>query len=134
MTKDNLKQVGLALYWAEGIKVGNTVQFSNADPDMIRIFLRFLREVYNVDESRLKVHLQIKDVHDVQKVKVFWSRVTKIDQVKFYKPTITKANPLKGDKKYLGTCRIVLPDSVLQKKILSSIDELRTVVCHLTVN
>ena len=36
------------LYWGEGSKARNGVVFTNADVDMLRFFLRFLRESYGV--------------------------------------------------------------------------------------
>src|SRR5437879_1769492 len=34
---------GCMLYWAEGSKSRNSVQFVNSDPEMVRFFVRFLR-------------------------------------------------------------------------------------------
>jgi len=52
-----LKIAGIMLYWAEGAKQRYTVDFANGDPQMIRMFLRFLREICGIAESRLRIYL-----------------------------------------------------------------------------
>jgi predicted transcriptional regulator len=44
---------GCMLYWAEGSKRRNSVTFTNADAEMVDVFLRFLRECYSVTDDRL---------------------------------------------------------------------------------
>ena len=39
-----LHVMGCMLFWAEGSKSRNSVKFTNSDPDMLRLFVRFLRE------------------------------------------------------------------------------------------
>jgi len=48
-----LHRAGCMLYWAEGSKSKNKVTFTNADPEMVHLFLRFLRECYGVGDERL---------------------------------------------------------------------------------
>ena len=57
---DYLKELniaGIMLYWAEGSKSGNkhTVDLANSDPDMISVFLNFLRKIYKIDEKIIKM-------------------------------------------------------------------------------
>ena len=40
---EKLKIAGIMLYWAEGTLKRSTVDFSNSNPEMIKIFLKFLR-------------------------------------------------------------------------------------------
>lgn len=58
---DTLHCAGCMLYWGEGSKSRNGVAFTNADPDMVRLFLRFLRESYRVNDDaiglRINCHL-----------------------------------------------------------------------------
>jgi transcriptional regulator with XRE-family HTH domain len=42
--------VGCALYWAEGDKNRNQVRLANSDPELIRLFVRFLREQFGVPD------------------------------------------------------------------------------------
>ncbi len=47
------------LYWAEGAKDRNTVCFANSDANMVRLFLDFLRECFDVDPERLTLRLNV---------------------------------------------------------------------------
>jgi len=55
--EEQLKVAGIMLYWAEGARKGSTVDFANSDPDMIRIFVKFLRNICGIKEERLRVYL-----------------------------------------------------------------------------
>jgi DNA-binding transcriptional MerR regulator len=45
----------IMLYWAEGSKKNNPyVAFSNSDPKIIKLFLRFLREICGICEKKIK--------------------------------------------------------------------------------
>ena len=43
-----LHLAGCMLYWAEGSKDRNTVKLTNSDPDLVAMFVRFLRSCYAV--------------------------------------------------------------------------------------
>ena len=62
------------LYWGEGSKQRNGVAFTNADVDMHRLFLRFLREAYGVrdDAMRLSVNCHLGNGLTVQQIEDWW--------------------------------------------------------------
>jgi hypothetical protein len=62
------------LYWGEGSKGRNEVALTNADPDMLRFFLRFLRESYGVgDESlRLIVNCHLGNGLSLDEIERWW--------------------------------------------------------------
>jgi hypothetical protein len=41
------------LYWAEGARRKNAVTFTNSDPCMLALFLKFLEECYDVEKHRV---------------------------------------------------------------------------------
>jgi len=55
--KQKLQIAGIMLYWAEGTFRGNTVDFVNSNPTMVKIFLKFLRKICGVDKKRLRLYL-----------------------------------------------------------------------------
>jgi len=80
--------IGACLYWAEEYKrqehlPSPCVSFVNSDPDMIKLFLRFLREIIEVSEERIKTCIQIHSNVNIKKATNFWSKVTNIDKEKF---------------------------------------------------
>lgn len=64
LSERDLLLVGSALYWAEGYRKQEHLSspyvcFSNSDPDMIKLFLRFLREVIKTPEEKLRAVVHI---------------------------------------------------------------------------
>ena len=55
--EEKLKVAGSMLYWAEGTLKRSTIDFANSDPRMIKLFLKFLREICGVREERLRLYL-----------------------------------------------------------------------------
>jgi hypothetical protein len=50
---DPLHHAGCMLYWAEGAKGRNSIQFSNSDPHMIVLFRRFLTDALRVPRETI---------------------------------------------------------------------------------
>lgn len=107
--------IGTALYWAEGGKTKGIVRFSNGDPRMIRLMIRFFAEVCHVDESKMRAHIHIHDSLDCAAAEAYWRKVTNMPKEKFYK-TYNKPNvSSKGTRKSLpyGVCDIYVLDANL---------------------
>ncbi len=52
-TGDALHRSGCFLYWAEGTKARNVVALTNADPDLLLVFRRFLAQCYAIEDERI---------------------------------------------------------------------------------
>lgn len=95
MEKANLLGMGLGLYWGEGNKANKTsVRICNSDPALLRIFMKFLVELFQVNKKDLKFGLQIFNDIDTEKAINYWSKELKIDRSQFYKVIITKSHSL----------------------------------------
>jgi len=124
--EEKLRVAGVMLYWGEGCKGWSTVKFANSDPDMISLFLRFLREICGVWEERLKALVHIYPDHDEKEVRLFWSSLTGIPQKNFYQSYvhIGKKGTYKRKSKY-GTLTLNYSDKRLLEQINTWIDEYR---------
>jgi hypothetical protein len=91
-TDTNLKIAGLMLYWAEGTLLGNTVDLANSNPEIIKIFMRFLREICGVKEERLRIYVYAYEHQDITSIMHFWSKITNVPLTQFTKPFIRKDN------------------------------------------
>jgi transposase-like protein len=69
-----LHQLGCMLYWAEGSKYRNRAVFTNSDPDMLRLFLRFLSECYDVtaDQITLTVNVHLGNGLTLSAIEAWW--------------------------------------------------------------
>ncbi|MDP3956650.1 MAG: hypothetical protein Q8P97_01500 [bacterium] len=126
ITDKELKIAGAMLYWGEGAKGGGTVKFANSDPEMIKVFLCFLRKVCGIHEERLKALIHMYPDHNEQKLQKFWSSVTKISKNRFYKSYVHVGRV--GTYKYkslYGTLALNYSDKRLLETILFWINEYR---------
>ena len=62
------------LYWAEGSKQRNGVVLTNSDADMLALFVRFLRECYEVRVARitLTVNCHLNDGLSLEEIEAWW--------------------------------------------------------------
>ncbi len=88
-SEQQLKNIALALYWAEGSKrTSHTVDLANSDPEIIQIFALCLRKIYGVTEARLRGFLYCYANQPVEQLVEFWSDITNIPVDQFTKPYV----------------------------------------------
>jgi len=121
---EKLKIAGIMLYWAEGTLKGNTVDFANSNPHMVRVYLKFLRKICGIKEERLRVYLYAYSHHNMDEVKTYWSKITCISEGQFTKPYVRSGNPNLSNRKLpYGLVHIRYNDKRLLGLIHSWIDE-----------
>lgn len=129
LTKRELWLIGVALYWGEGSKEkdsrpGSGIKFSNSDPRMIKIFLKWLLEI--VQEKQEKIYFEIY-IHEncknrLDQIISYWSDCTgflrdNFTRIYFKKNKINTKRENIG-KNYYGLLRVgVKSSSALQRKI-----------------
>ena len=119
-TELNLKILGTALYWAEGYNAArNLFLFSNSNPQMIKIMMKFVREICRIPKDKIKGRVNIHPHLDIKKAETFWSELTKIPQINFNKPAlaVSRASKQKKDSLPLGTFNIIICDVVLASRV-----------------
>ncbi len=85
--RKDLLLIGTALYWGEGTKyIGKhpSLIFTNSDPEMVKMYMKFLRQGLIVDESRIKAGIHIHPHIDKEVVKSFWAKISGIPKDIFY--------------------------------------------------
>jgi hypothetical protein len=123
-----LKIAGAMLYWGEGTKDGNTVAFSNSNPEMVVLFLRFLRKICNISEKRVRALLHIYENQNELLLKKFWSKKIKIPVSQFSKSFLHKRKGGSYRKKSdFGTISIRYSDKELLKLINKWIEEYKKI-------
>ncbi len=115
------------LYLAEGSKnMDGSLCFGNSDPGIIRLFLKLLRKVYIINENKFRCTLQCRADNNISELEQFWSELTKISRLQFYKARIdprTIGKPsIKSD--YKGVCRIEYFSAEVYLDIMSIADTL----------
>lgn len=116
----DLKLASLMLYWAEGHKAKkeDKIDFANSDVRMIKIFVKFLNKICQVNKSKLRVYLYCYSNQNVEALKKFWSKETKIPLKQFSKPYVRKDFKMKNNRqmKY-GLAHIRYFDTKLFRQI-----------------
>ncbi|MGW0081243.1 hypothetical protein [Streptomyces sp. NPDC003393] len=88
---------GVALYWAEGAKSkpyrrAEVLQFINSDPNVIRLFLRWL-DLLEVGRERLTLRVSIHESANTEAAEKYWADVVGVDVASFSRATLKKHNP-----------------------------------------
>jgi len=119
LIKNELFLSGLMLYWAEGTKRGEVVNFSNSDPKMISLMMRWFRELCVVPKEKFRIQIHAHSLHQTENIKDFWHNKTKVPLNQFHKIIIKKTSL--GHRKnilYQGTCCIRVNDVKLFRRIM----------------
>ena len=81
----NLLFSGLMLFWAEGNKATKGfIQLANLDYRLLKLFVKFLRNICNVKEGKLRLYVRLHTKFDPVKAKSFWSKTLKIPFERIY--------------------------------------------------
>ena len=88
---------GSIAYWCEGAKrktyrQTETVAFINSDPDLIKLFLRFLSAA-GVESTQLGFRVHIHESADIAAAEQFWQSVTGAEAAQFHRTTLKRHNP-----------------------------------------
>lgn len=128
--------IGSTVWWTEGTKAYKdkrwknvwvtNVDVTNTNPEIIKVFLSFLRKDIGIDESRLKLQLQIHKGDDEELLETFWSKITDIPKRRFTKTIIRPTGNKIGKSK--GTCKVRYSDKTTYHKIKSLSEEILRLV------
>lgn len=124
--EQRLKIMGVMLYWAEGFKRESAagIDFANSDPAMVKIFVRFLREICGVDERRLRCSVYCYSNHDSSKLIAFWSHLVRIPRSQFIKTYVRSDFKLeKVNRMPNGLIHVRYSDKKLLRIVLGWIED-----------
>jgi transposase-like protein len=126
---DPLLLAGCMLYWAEGAKGRNQVRLVNSDPELIRFFVKFLRECFSVDddEMRLRCNLFADHVERQRDVEQFWLDTAGLPQSRLGRSTVNRYSKYSKKKRQnrlpYGTCELSVSRTRIVQAIYGAIQE-----------
>lgn len=131
LSKRELFIAGFFLYWAEGGKTRrNALTFSNTDPLMLRVYLKWLL-ILGISKDKLKVKLHLYRDMDVNKEISFWHKELGLPKSQFQNAWIknSKMSNLTYRNNFgHGTCNIILYDTITAVYALMGIKFIATVL------
>ncbi|NCO25143.1 hypothetical protein COW77_01200 [Candidatus Wolfebacteria bacterium CG18_big_fil_WC_8_21_14_2_50_39_7] len=139
ISKKNLFFIGITLYWAEGykrpiIKNGreltyHSVSLTNSDPDLIKVYLRFLKEICSVPENKINADIRIFKHQNADNLLKYWEKTTGIKKEKFGKVYYGISKSSLGKRPFnrlqYGTIQIRVNDTKLFHRIMGWINGLK---------
>ncbi|MEK7533691.1 MAG: hypothetical protein AAB542_04620 [Patescibacteria group bacterium] len=123
--------VGVALYWAEGFKKDSLMGFSNSDPSMVRLMVRWLKESCGVGIERLRFRLALNESYKNKagEIQKYWQIFLGVSDQQFQKTFFQKVKWQKiydNPDQYRGVLRIRVSRSIdLLRKMYGQIEGLR---------
>jgi DNA-binding CsgD family transcriptional regulator len=133
LTSRDITMLGLGLYWGEGYKRGNEeFGFTNSDPNMILFYLRWLKEVWNIQKTDLiaRVSINVYWQKRDREIKSYWAKKLLLPIKQFTKTSFIKAKIRKeysARKAYFGTVRIkVRRGAQYRRQVLGAIENIRS--------
>ena len=135
LSKRDLLLIGTALYWAEGYKrpvirngkptTSHRVSLTNSDPELICVFIRFLKELCDVPEEKIKIWIRIFAHQDQGYILDFWQKKCNIPYSNFHKTQQTVSISSQGKKPFnslpFGVAQISVGSTELYHKIMGLI-------------
>lgn len=131
LSKKELKIIGIMLYWGEGGKTGNwSVRIANSDPAIIRIMMRFFREICLVENSKFRAHIHTFENADIVKTVNYWSEISGIPTKQFYKTYVKPSKASLQKRKTLpnGTLDVYVHDTKLFLTIMGWIEKISEIL------
>ena len=111
VSKRDLLMVGLGVYIGEGSKTGGITRIVNSNPLIIRLTLRWLKEVFGVPSKSFKVRINLYPDNNIKETLRHWSKQLNIPLEQFqetYVDTRTGKKMFKKGKLPYGTAHVTV--------------------------
>jgi hypothetical protein len=125
---EQLKLIGIILYLGEGGKTSRgMVRLANSDPMVIKMMMRFFREVCSVPENKFRASIHTFAHADIENTERYWSKISKIPRSQFFKTYIkpSSASLQKRNTLPYGTFDIYVCDTKLFLTIMGWIEKIK---------
>jgi transcriptional regulator with XRE-family HTH domain len=127
---DGLFMAGCMLYWAEGSKDRNRVEFTNSDPQMVGFFVRFLKTYWDLrdEDIRITCNLFADHLGKQRDIEQFWLDIAELPGESLRKSTVNRYSKYSKKKRQnrlpYGTCRVSVTRTRVVQAIYGGIQEL----------
>lgn len=124
-TSDWLYVAGLMLYWGEGSKSNNSLVLTNSDPDLVRLWMRFLREALRLSDDRIRLRVYIYEDHDPADAERHWLEVLELTHEQLSKTVVKTSWSGKTQRRLPhGTAAVSVHSTDLVEEVLGALEAL----------
>lgn len=123
LTERDLEMFVLGLYAGEGSKTDGEVAMANTNPTYLRLFLRWLRTRFEIDEVRLRCVLYLHQGLDLATAQEFWSDALDIPLHQFTKPYRAIVDDSIRSRKHVNGCATArYASTLLHRRVMARIE------------
>ncbi len=111
LTNRDLWLLGLGVYIGEGTKNNDIIRVINADPAVIRLSIKWFREIIGLPEENFAIRLHLYPDNNIKESIQFWKKETGLSDKNFQKVQIDRRENkkiLKRKKLPFGTAHITI--------------------------
>jgi hypothetical protein len=125
---DLLHLAGCMLYWGEGAKDRTSMKFVNSDPQMMIVFVRFLRETLNIPDEKIAIRVQAYTGNGLTEDEIngYWLELMGLDWANIRKGQFNNqpiSSQQKGRKLLYGTCCVEVASVRYMQHVYGAIQE-----------
>jgi transcriptional regulator with XRE-family HTH domain len=118
-----LHMIGCMLYWAEGAKNRNRLGFVNSDPNMLLVWMRFLREELHVDDEIIKLQIHVHEESNILAAEQYWVRLLDLTPDALMKTQVKKGSNTRLNTLPYGVCAVNVQRTELAMHVYGAIQE-----------
>ncbi len=120
-----LHLAGCMLYWAEGAKARNNLQFANSDSNMMKLFIRFLREQMGVPDTKMRmfIHCHTEEKDAQHQIEEYWLTLLRLPRSQLRKTFYKRGSTTVHRNLPYGICRLAVYQSAILQHIYGAIQE-----------
>ena len=127
LNKSHLEIFLAALYLGEGFKSSGRTGFCNSNPKTVKAFVDMLRNLYNIDESKLRAGIYARFDQKPMKLINFWSKALNIPKSQFHKTQVDlRTSGSATYKGYKGVCAVYYNDTQIKRRLMAIANEIMT--------
>lgn len=122
ISQSNLFYLGIALYLAEGGKTEKSnLRFSNSDSTIIKIMMKFFREICHINPSGIYARIHLYEQNRYAETLNYWSKITEINKNRFWQPQLVISKSSKKTKSSrkleYGTLHLTICNAEFNRKM-----------------
>jgi hypothetical protein len=124
-----LHLAGCMLYWAEGAKSRDGIQFSNSDPRMVLLFRRFLTDSLGIELQKILISLNVYTTNglSIQEIERYWLDLLDLPRSSVRKHMLnhmpTSSSGRAKNKLPYGVCTLRVHNTWMLQHIYGAIQE-----------
>lgn len=119
--RDILRIILAILHLGEGAKwkTHRGLQLGSSEPEIISLYTKLLNLCYGIKPNQLKCRISYRADQDLRSLERFWSKVTNIPLINFYKskPDPRTIGKITKNKNYKGVCVISCAGTHIQLEL-----------------